>query len=508
MQNPRVSIILPVYNGSNYMREAIDSALAQTWPNTEVVVVNVGSRDNGATEAIARSYGDRIVFVNKPNGGVGSALNAGIRAMSGDIFCWLSHDDRHHPEKTAVQVADWNANGQQREVLFSNYRLIDAEGSTITDVVLDHAMLTQRPLYPLMRGSIHGCSVFIPKGIFDEVGGFDEKLPTTQDYELWRRMITRYPFRHLPKVLIDSRWHDEQGSKKIDHIEEATSFWLETVQGLDPKAKATHEGSQTRFDIAMADFLTANNLTQAAQILRETAVRACNQILVSVVMPVFNRVDLAMGAVDSVKRQTHQTWELIVIDDGSTEDMSLLRAEIGALDARARYLRQENAGPGAACNQGWSLAKGDYIACLDSDDFFLPERLRLQLHHMEQAGAAFSHSSYFRHWHGLKDIGYMRSGELNMPLNIIGSYGIATPTVMVRRTLIEEGLCFPTDFNLVEDVCLWLSIASRCGLLGLDQPLSVVRAQPDSAANERDKAMAGVDNILRFVEPRGTSCTH
>lgn len=285
------------------MREAIDSALAQTWANTEVVVVNDGSRDNAATEAIARSYGDQIVFANKPNGGAGSALNAGIRAMSGDIFCWLSHDDRHHPEKTAALVADWSANGQQREVLFSNHLLIGAEGSIITDVVLDHAMLTQKPLYPLMRGSIHGCLGFIPKDIFDEVGGFDEKLPTTQDYELWRRMIARYPFRHLPRVLIDSRWHDEQGSKKINLIEEATSFWLETVQGLDPQAKAKHEGSQTRFDLAMADFLTANNLTQAAQILSKTAVRAFNQILVSVVMPVVNRVDLAMGAVDSLKHQ-------------------------------------------------------------------------------------------------------------------------------------------------------------------------------------------------------------
>jgi glycosyltransferase involved in cell wall biosynthesis len=502
MQNPRVSIMVPVYNGSNYMREAIDSALAQTWPNTEVIVVNDGSRDDGATEAIARSYGDRIVFVNKSNGGVGSALNAGIRAMSGDIFCWLSHDDRHHPDKTAVQVADWNANGQQQEVLFSNYRLIDAKGSTITDVVLDHAMLTQKPLYPLMRGSIHGCSVFIPKGIFDEVGGFDEKLPTTQDYHLWRRMIARYPFRHLPNVLIDSRWHDEQGSKKIDHIQEATSFWIETVRELDPQAKARHEGSQTRFDLAMADFLAANNLTQAAQTLRETTARALNQILVSVVMPVFNRVDLAMGAVDSLKRQTHQTWEVIVIDDGSTEDMSLLQAEIEALGARARYVRQDNAGPGAARNHGWGLAKGDYVAFLDSDDLFLPEKLRLQLHYMEQAGAAFSHSSYFRHWRGTTEIAYMRSGELDMFPNIIESCGIATPTVMVRRTLIEEGLCFPTDFHLGEDVCLWLSIASRCGVLGLGQPLSVVRAQPHSAAYDRDKAMAGIDNILRFIEAR------
>lgn len=182
--------------------------------------------------------------------------------------------------------------------------------------------------------------------------------------------------------------------------------------------------------------------------------------------------------------------------------MSLLRAEIEALGARACYVRQENAGPGAVRNQGWSLAKGDYIAFLDSDDLFLPEKLRLQLHHMEQAGAAFSHSSYFRHWRGTKEIAYMRSGELNKFPNIIGSCGIATPTVMVRRALVEEGLCFPTDFNFGADVCLWLSIASRCGVLGLGQPLSVVRAQPDSAAYDRDKAMAGVDNILSFVEGR------
>lgn len=65
MEKPIVSIVIPVYNGANYMKEAIDSALNQTYPNCEVIVVNDGSNDNGATEKIALSYGDRIRYIKK-----------------------------------------------------------------------------------------------------------------------------------------------------------------------------------------------------------------------------------------------------------------------------------------------------------------------------------------------------------------------------------------------------------------------------------------------------------
>ena len=88
---PTVSIIIPVYNGSNYLQEAIDSALAQTYPNCEILVINDGSCDEGKTEAIALSYGDRIRYFKKENGGVASALNMGIRQMTGEYFSWLSH---------------------------------------------------------------------------------------------------------------------------------------------------------------------------------------------------------------------------------------------------------------------------------------------------------------------------------------------------------------------------------------------------------------------------------
>ena len=75
---PLVSIVIPVYNGANYMRQAIDSALAQTYGNIEIIVVNDGSTDGGETERIALSYGDRIRYFRKENGGCASALNYGI----------------------------------------------------------------------------------------------------------------------------------------------------------------------------------------------------------------------------------------------------------------------------------------------------------------------------------------------------------------------------------------------------------------------------------------------
>ena len=86
MYQPKISIVIPAYNASNYLAEAIDSALAQTYPNVEIIVVNDGSKDDGATERIALSYGDKIRYFSKENGGSSSALNTGIANMTGEWF--------------------------------------------------------------------------------------------------------------------------------------------------------------------------------------------------------------------------------------------------------------------------------------------------------------------------------------------------------------------------------------------------------------------------------------
>ena len=81
---PLISIVIPVYNGSNFMADAIDSALSQTYKNIEIIVVNDGSTDGGKTEEIALSYGDKIRYYSKENGGVSSAVNLAIQNMKGE----------------------------------------------------------------------------------------------------------------------------------------------------------------------------------------------------------------------------------------------------------------------------------------------------------------------------------------------------------------------------------------------------------------------------------------
>jgi glycosyltransferase involved in cell wall biosynthesis len=495
-----ISIIIPVYNGAKYMREAIDSALNQTWPDIEVIVVNDGSTDNGETERIAKSYGDRIRYVAKSNGGVASALNSGIAAMHGEIFCWLSHDDRYLPEKTERQVAEWTNRGQADAILISDYRLIDASGSTITEVRLDHETLAAKPQYALLRGSIHGCSVFVPRQFFRTVGTFDEGLPTTQDYDLWHRMIRKgAQFVHMPEVLIESRWHDEQGSKKIDHVPEATRFWTKVVDDIPVDEQELLEGSRSRFLEAMADFLKLNNLVDASDNLRLKAQSELSNTLVSIVIPVYNRLEMACSAVESAIAQTHTAIEVIVVDDGSTEEIESLSNIVTHHAPRVQLIRQENRGPAAARNTGWAAARGAYVAFLDADDLFLPNKIWMQLTAMATAGQSLTHTSYFRHLAGKAEFTRMASGAGNTFPAILGGCGIATPTVMLRRSLWDEGFRFPEDFRIGEDIILWIRIAAKYGVSGLDTATTVVRASSGSAAYDRTTQILGVQNVLNVI---------
>ena len=275
--------------------------------------------------------------------------------MTGEVFCWCSDDDMHLPEKTARQVAEWDRLGRPDCVLYADYRLMDAGGKPLTDVRMDHAMLTAKPIYALLRGAVHGCSVSVPRRLFDVVSRFDEGLPTTQDYDLWFRMARRAPFIHMPEVLVLSRWHDEQRSKKVDHRIEAAELWRNMMDGVPQNEQIVLEGSVYRFYAATARFLRANQLDQAAAHAEAKASEALVRTLVSVVIPVHGRVEMALSALDSVLAQDHPELEAVVVDDGSSPAQAAILAARIAASPRARLVRQENRGSAAARNAGWKM---------------------------------------------------------------------------------------------------------------------------------------------------------
>ena len=217
---PKVSIVIPVYNGANYLAQAIESALAQTYRNIEILVVNDGSDDAGETERIALSYGARIRYYKKSNGGVASALNLAIEKMSGEFFSWLSHDDLYVKEKIEKQVDFLSSMPADaaRSVVYSDCYTFSTDPRKTIPILMQRVPPEEFRYWITKESSLHGCTLLIPKAAFAEVGRFNEQLRTTQDYDLWFRMAGSYRFVHLPEALVKSRTHPEQGSIKMADI--------------------------------------------------------------------------------------------------------------------------------------------------------------------------------------------------------------------------------------------------------------------------------------------------
>ena len=222
---PLVSIIIPVYNGENFMRQAIDSALNQSYSNIEILVINDGSTDK--TEEIALSYGDKIRYFKKENGGVSTALNLGIKEMRGEYFSWLSHDDVYTKEKVRCQIDAANAFNDSDAIIYCDTIHIDKNSNQINGVNKKKRFLPneiiewENVLESLFRfGAFSGCALLIPKKIFTEFGlSFDESLRYAQDALLWYLMFfNKTHLIYTDKIGVKSRIHSAQLTQRGSDI--------------------------------------------------------------------------------------------------------------------------------------------------------------------------------------------------------------------------------------------------------------------------------------------------
>jgi glycosyltransferase involved in cell wall biosynthesis len=233
--NPKVSIVIPVYNGSDYLKEAIESALAQTYDNIEIIIVNDGSKDDGKTEKIAMSYGDRIRYFKKENGGVATALNLAIRNMHGDYFSWLSHDDVYFSEKINIQIEYLRKQENKNVVLYSDYTYINEKSEILFNISLpDYKPGMFRPFF-IQGGYINGCTLLIPKICFETCGLFNTKLKITQDYDLWFVISEKFEFHHLADFLVYSRIHENQVTFKFaaTRLDEANLLYINFLKKIN-----------------------------------------------------------------------------------------------------------------------------------------------------------------------------------------------------------------------------------------------------------------------------------
>lgn len=206
-QKPTISVVLPVYNGEAYVREAVESILAQTFTDFELIIINDGSTDGSG--AILRELAERdprIVLVERANGGLVSALNEGIQRAQAELIARMDADDVAMPERFAQQHAQMEAE-PELGVLGSFIRIMDETGRTIR--VGDYPVSMEEAA----RFMEHGCPVAHPTVIMRReavlrAGGYRPLFAHCEDYDLWLRISELgYGIANLPVVLLRYRMH-------------------------------------------------------------------------------------------------------------------------------------------------------------------------------------------------------------------------------------------------------------------------------------------------------------
>lgn len=205
-----VGVVLPVYDGAEYIESAIDSVLAQTHEDLELVVVDDGSTDG--TTALVRSYDDaRVILLrNDRNRGVGASRNRGVEYVDGDLLAFIDHDDVWHPEKLTRHLEVHQTT--DADVVYSDVRQVAADG----DVLGTEPKPEPRPVgEPLVRqlffrtGAIITTmsSVTIRRSAWMAVGGEDPEYNVTGDVDLYVRLADDHGFSRVPDALVDRRHH-------------------------------------------------------------------------------------------------------------------------------------------------------------------------------------------------------------------------------------------------------------------------------------------------------------
>jgi glycosyltransferase involved in cell wall biosynthesis len=227
------------------------------------------------------------------------------------------------------------------------------------------------------------------------------------------------------------------------------------------------------------------------------AVSTLQTPLVSVVIPVFNSAGLVGQTLEALRLQTFQNFEALIVDDGSTDDTAAFVSQFCQADPRLRLVSRPHAGLSGTRNAGMEQARGEFIAFLDHDDIWFPEKLARQMELFRaDPRVNFSYTNYF-FWDGQRDFapGYrehrpLPDGDAGRQLAFSNIYGMST--VVVRREMFERAGCFDTSFDGCEDWDMWLRLAEH-GLWarGTREPLARYRRWPGNMSNQKIKMATG-----------------
>lgn len=215
MSDPRVSVVVPTYDRADRVGGAVESALAQTVSDLEVLVVNDGSTDRtrAVVDALAAEH-DRVrAFHNDENRGISHTRNRGIEAARGEFVCQLDDDDRWRPKKLESQLELMDSLGDDYCGCHTAGLVRDAEGGVVREVRAGRGAPDDRwPGVLVQFDAIPHSSHLVRRSCLDAVGGYDESVPRGVDWDLTVRLAKRWQFGYVDRVLVERRYDGDNVS--------------------------------------------------------------------------------------------------------------------------------------------------------------------------------------------------------------------------------------------------------------------------------------------------------
>ena len=201
---PCISIVTPSYDQGRFLEATIRSVIGQGYPNLEYIVVDGGSTDNSVD--IIRRYAEFLAFwVSEPDNGAAHAINKGLARASGEIIAWLGSDDTYEPD-TLRAVARAFRQDEGVTVVFGDCYMVDEGGRVLGTFRAEDEPFARKLQF--WRGwRIPQPTVFVSRGVWEEVGPLDESLDCAFDYEWFLRIAQRHCFVHLGRVMARYRLH-------------------------------------------------------------------------------------------------------------------------------------------------------------------------------------------------------------------------------------------------------------------------------------------------------------
>ena len=208
--------------------------------------------------------------------------------------------------------------------------------------------------------------------------------------------------------------------------------------------------------------------------------------LVSIIMPAYNCADYISESIKSVQNQSYRNWELIVADDNSTDGTVDAVRSMAADDNRILLETDINLGPAAARNRAINAAQGDYIAFLDSDDIWYPDKLSRQISFMEQMGYDFTYTAYEKINERGEHMGVVISAPKSVNYSSMLYQGDPIGNLTVVYNAEKLGKFYVPDIKKRNDFALWLKIMHDCDrAYGLDEVLASYRVRAGSVSSTR-----------------------